>query len=178
MSILSISAIRDVDGVDVVTAIKVVKNRFIVEVGEHEDSEYKENPLALKKAQNGMTNPDNYDIITNESKTYDEKMKTMNGLLGGTYLTYTPELIEERVWWEKVPACITLSKDIFSQDIKIMCHPDLAPYIIQENGIIKMPGNADVSLAQISHQSKLESTLILGSNSRQIKKYIDDIDKK
>ena len=42
MSILSISAIRDVDGVDVVTAIKVVKNRFIVEVGEHEDPEYKE----------------------------------------------------------------------------------------------------------------------------------------
>jgi hypothetical protein len=45
-----------------------------------------------------------------------------------------------------------LSKDIFGQDIKVLCHPKLAPYIIQENGEIKLPGNADVSLAQIRHQ--------------------------
>ena len=131
----------------------------------YEDSEYKENPAALKRAEKGMENEDNYDIITNETETYEEKMDTMNRILHWTYLAYTPEYIESNEWRKKVPAAITLSKDIFGQDIKVLCHPDLAPYIIQENGEIKMPGNADVALAEIKHQWKLERTLILGAKS-------------
>ena len=134
----------------------------------YEDSEYKENPEALRKAQKGMENPDNYDIITNKSKTYKEKMDTINDILGDKYLTYYPESIIKtlpELWWWKQAAYITLSKEAFWKDIKIMCSPDLAPYIIQENGEIKLPGNADISLAQIRHQWKVESTLILGAKS-------------
>jgi hypothetical protein len=40
-----------------------------------------------------MENPDNYDIITNETKTYKEKMDTINDILGDKYLAYHPEVI-------------------------------------------------------------------------------------
>jgi hypothetical protein len=48
----------------------------------YEDSEYKENPAMLEKAQKGMENSDNYDYIINKSKTYKEKMDTINQILG------------------------------------------------------------------------------------------------
>ena len=43
-----------------------------------------------------MENPDNYDIITNKSKTYKEKMDTINDILGDKYLTYYPESIIQK----------------------------------------------------------------------------------
>ena len=100
----------------------------------YENSEYEENPIALEKAQKGMENPDNYDIITNESKTYKEKMDTINDILGDKYLAYHPEVIIKtlpELWGWRNPAYISLSKE----------------------------------LAQIRHQWKVESTLILGAKS-------------
>jgi hypothetical protein len=38
-----------------------------------------------------MEDPDNYETITNLSKTYQEKMNMMNTLLGDQYLVYNPE---------------------------------------------------------------------------------------
>ncbi len=131
----------------------------------YEDSRYNENEDMLRKAERWMENPDNYEVITNGEKTYEEKMKIINKFLNANYLKYSPALVEERVWWEKIPACITLSKDVFWKDVKVLCHPDLAPYIIQDNGEIKLPWNADVSLAKIMHQWKAEYTLILGNDS-------------
>ena len=129
----------------------------------YEDTEYRENQAFLEQAIKGMEDPDNYETITNLSKTYQEKMNMMNTLLGDQYLVYNPESNPES-WW-KEPANIVLSKEVFGRDIKVLCHPDLAPYIIQEKWVIKMPGNADVSLAQIRHQWKVENTLILGAKS-------------
>ena len=132
----------------------------------YEDSEYKENPAMLEKAQKGMENSDNYDYIINKSKTYKEKMDTINQILGWNYLEYKDKVIARDLKWTVLsPASINLSKEVFGKDIKVLCHPDLAPYIIQENGEIKMPGNADISLAQIRHQWKVDSTLILGAKS-------------
>jgi hypothetical protein len=113
-----------------------------------------------------MENSDNFDVIRTGS--YTEKMNTMNEILWGQYLRYhesvTIKTLPE-LWGWRVPAHITLSKEIFWKDIKVLCHPELAPYIIQENWEIKLPGNADVSLAQIRHQWKVENTLILGAKS-------------
>ena len=132
----------------------------------YEDSEYRENPAMLEQAQRGMENSDNFDVIRTGS--YTEKMNTMNEILWGQYLRYhesvTIKTLPE-LWGWRVPAHITLSKEIFWKDIKVLCHPELAPYIIQENWEIKLPGNADVSLAQIRHQWKVENTLILGAKS-------------
>ena len=128
----------------------------------YEDSEYRENPAMLEQAQRGMENSDNFDVI--KTGSYTEKMNTMNEILWGQYLNYHDSVKAENWEWG-VPAHITLSKEIFWKDIKVLCHPELAPYIIQENWEIKLPGNADVSLAQIRHQWKVENTLILGAKS-------------
>jgi hypothetical protein len=44
-----------------------------------------------------MENPDNYEVITNGEKTYEEKMKIINKFLNANYLKYSPALVEERV---------------------------------------------------------------------------------
>jgi hypothetical protein len=35
----------------------------------------------VEKAVKGMDNPDNYDIITNNEKTYEKKMEIINDIL-------------------------------------------------------------------------------------------------
>lgn len=152
---------------------KLFTGRFItgsLVMTKYTDATYEENQASLQKAVDGMNNINNF-LVINKAKDLREKIWIINDLLWKPVLDASNVLVEKEEWWER-SGHLELSEKAFDGDMKVFCHPNLAPYIHIENWKIKLPHNADISLGKILHQGKETRTLILGARSANLCKEV------